>query len=452
MSDSSDESSNESDTTSEMEIEVQPNIRHRYVVATVVAAFMVTNHVLKYVVKEKKTTSILSGHMWYMELMSGNDNRFFEQLRMRKQVFRQLVFELTNNCGLTPSKHIGVEESVATFLYMIGQASSYRNVQERFQHSGQTIHTHFNRVLEAVCKLGKNIIRPADSIDSPSPHIRDDHRYWPYFKDCIGAIDGTHIKIHVPVDKQKPFFNRKGHTSTNVMAVCDFNMCFTFALCGWEGSVHDAKILMDTLRKPDLKFPYPPEGRYYLFIFYLNIQIDIGTLLSDIFCLHIGKYYLVDSGYPSLKGFLGPYKNTRYHLGHFRLAPGFRSKNEIFNYHHSSLRSVIERTFGVAKARWKILQEMPNFKLQTQMAIIWACFALHNFIRREGSSDLDILGSLENISVLQDNEQSYNDGNGNGVSNRVEWQNPTQADVRYIEEVRNTIRDQLPRQMRYRHH
>jgi hypothetical protein len=174
--------------------------------------------------------------------------------------------------------------------------------------------------------------------------------------------------------------------------------------------------------------------------------------LSDIFCLHIGKYYLVDSGYPSLKGFLGPYKNTRYHLGHFRLAPGFRSKNEIFNYHHSSLRSVIERTFGVAKARWKILQEMPNFKLQTQMAIIWACFALHNFIRREGSSDLDILGSLENISVLQDNEQSYNDGNGNGVSNRVEWQNPTQADVRYIEEIRNTIRDQLPRQMRYRHH
>ncbi|WJX18153.1 hypothetical protein P8452_07984 [Trifolium repens] len=136
MSDSSDESSNESDATSEMEIEVQPNIRHRYVVATVVAAFMVTNHVLKYVVKEKKTTSILSG------------------------------------------------------------------------------------------------------------------------------------------------------------------------------SVHDAKILMDTLRKPDLKFPYPPE----------------------------------------------------------------------------------------------------------------------------------------------DNEQSYNDGNGNGVSNRVEWQNPTQADVRYIEEIRNTIRDQLPRQMRHRHH
>ncbi|CAL5208683.1 unnamed protein product [Lathyrus oleraceus] len=68
------------------------------------------------------------------------------------------------------------------------------------------------------------------------------------------------------------------------MDVCDFNMCFAIALCGWEGFVHDANILMDTLRKPDLPFPYPAKG----------------------------KYYLVDSGYPSLKGFLSPYNNASF--------------------------------------------------------------------------------------------------------------------------------------------
>ena len=91
-------------------------------------------------------------------------------------------------------------------------------------------------------------------------YIKNDERYWPYFRDCTGAIDGTHIAIHVPPDKQIPFFNRKGYTSTNVLAVCDFNMCLTFALCGWEGSVHDAKILMETLRNPQMQFPYPPKG------------------------------------------------------------------------------------------------------------------------------------------------------------------------------------------------
>ncbi|XP_050897621.1 uncharacterized protein LOC127104478 [Lathyrus oleraceus] len=284
LGESSDDSSYESDNTSEIDIEVQQVNRSQYHIATVMVAFMVTNHVLKYIVKEKKTTSILSGQLWFIELITGNDNR-------------------------------------------------------------------------------------------------DDNQCWSYFKDCIGAIDGTHIEIHVPAEKQKPFFNRKGHTSTNVMALCDFNMCFTFALCGWEGYVHDAKILMDTLRKPNLRFPYPT------------------------------KY----SGYPSLKGFLAPYKNARYHLTHSRLAPGFRSRNENFNYYHSCLKSVIERTFGVVKARWKVLQEIPNFKLQTQTTIIWARFALYNFLRRTDSSDLDILESLENINGLQDNEQDFHEGDENGV-------------------------------------
>ena len=62
--------------------------------------------------------------------------------------------------------------------------------------------------------------------------IEGDERYWPYFKDCIGAIDGTHIAIHVPANKKIPFIGRKGITTTNVLAVCDFNLCFTFALVG----------------------------------------------------------------------------------------------------------------------------------------------------------------------------------------------------------------------------
>ena len=46
-------------------------------VATTLVAFLVTNHSLKHVVKEEKTTSILTCHKWYMELIHENDNRFF---------------------------------------------------------------------------------------------------------------------------------------------------------------------------------------------------------------------------------------------------------------------------------------------------------------------------------------------------------------------------------------
>ncbi|TXG61007.1 hypothetical protein EZV62_012370 [Acer yangbiense] len=53
-----------------------------------------------------------------------------------------------------------------------------------------------------------------------------------------------------------------------------------------------------------------------------------------------------------MKGFLGPYKGERYHLSHFRRGEEPTCHKEIFNHAHSSLSSIIERTFGL----WKIME------------------------------------------------------------------------------------------------
>ncbi|XP_054814548.1 uncharacterized protein LOC129315060 [Prosopis cineraria] len=103
------------------------------------------------------------------------------------------------------------------------------------------------------------------------------------------------------------------------MAVCDWDMYFTFVITGWEGTAHDARVFDNTISTPSMHFPHPPPG----------------------------KYYLVDSGYPTLNGYLGPYRCERYHLPDFRRVAGFANNNEVFNYYHSSLRCTIERTFGV---------------------------------------------------------------------------------------------------------
>ncbi|XP_039118658.1 uncharacterized protein LOC120254661 [Dioscorea cayenensis subsp. rotundata] len=211
--------------------------------------------------KNEKRTSSLTGHMWVTEILNGSANRFFELFRMQKSVFRCLVNELTQKYGLQHTRNVTAEEAVLIFLYTIGQGVTCRNVEERFQHSGETVHRQFHRVLKAVHKLGNDIIRPVDrNFRDVEEHIWGDDRYWPYFKDCIGAIDGTHVAIHVLADKQIPFMNKKGYTSTNILAVFDFNMCFTYALIGWEGSAHDTRILLDVLRNPSMKFPQPPEG------------------------------------------------------------------------------------------------------------------------------------------------------------------------------------------------
>ena len=75
----------------------------------------------------------------------------------------------------------------------------------------------------------------------------------------------------------------------------------------------------------------------------------------------LGKYYLVDAGYPTPVGYLGPYRCERYHLPEFRNRGGFWNHNEAFNFYHSSLRCTIERTFGVWKNRFEILQKMRKY-------------------------------------------------------------------------------------------
>ena len=98
----------------------------------------------------------------------------------------------------------------------------------------------------------------------------------------------------------------------------------------------------------------------------IKLVFVIKFLLSNIyffFCF-IGKYYLVDAGYPQMSGYLGPYKGERYHLPDFRRGSSPKGKKEIFNHRHSSLRCTIERTFAVLKNRWRMLREMHSFPLE----------------------------------------------------------------------------------------
>ena len=81
------------------------------------------------------------------------------------------------------------------------------------------------------------------------------------------------------------------------------------------------------------------------------------------------------------KGFLTPYKGERYHIGEFGPSEVLHRPEERFNYLHSSLCSIIKRTFGVWKNKWKILRHMPSFKIHTQNLIIVATMVLHNFVR-----------------------------------------------------------------------
>jgi hypothetical protein len=207
------------------------------------------------------------------------------------------------------------------------------------------------------------------TIETPlSTQITDNPKRAQYFTDCIGALDGTHIAVHLPASVQPRYRNRKHYLSQNVLAACNFDMEFTYVLAGWEGSAHDSTVLRDA--QYNRGFKTPPK-----------------------------KYWLGDAGYSNSETILVPYRGTRYHLKEQRLA-GKKPENskELFNLRHSSLRNAIERIFGILKRKYHILQSPLEYSIDTQTRVIFACTALHNWVRFSEGDRADIL--LESESTL----------------------------------------------------
>ena len=122
------------------------------------------------------------------------------------------------------------------------------------------------------------------------PEIRNNPKFYHFFKDVLGAIDGSHINSCPSAAERQANRDQKGGLTQNSLTICGFDMTFFYIISGWEGSASDAMMYHDA-RVTDL-------------------------------CVPAGKYYLADAGFPICNPLIIPYRGTRYHLqewGHANL-------------------------------------------------------------------------------------------------------------------------------------
>ncbi|KAL8103470.1 hypothetical protein AgCh_027889 [Apium graveolens] len=224
-----------------------------------------------------------------------------DTIRMNKEAFLKLCKILISDGDLRPTQQISVEEQVARFLHIIGGDERNRFISWVYRRSFSTTSRTFHRVLKAILTVEDRFLQQPNGQIIPQ-EIRKKRRFFPYFKDCVGAIDGTHVRVRVP-SKDVP--------------------------SGWEGTASDSRIIKDALSR-DYKLIIPR-----------------------------GKYYLVDAGLPHRTGLIAPFRGVRYHLKEYSAHEPHNAK-ELFNHRHASLRNTIERAFGVLKKRF------PNIRIKDQ--------------------------------------------------------------------------------------
>ncbi|XP_061166748.1 putative nuclease HARBI1 [Saccostrea echinata] len=136
-----------------------------------------------------------------------------------------------------------------------------------------------------------------------------------HFPNTVGAIDCTHIRMKAPTTAEHIYVNRKNYHSINIQGVCDSTLKFLNVVARWPGSTHDAFIWFNSELKR----------------LFVNGTITEGWLLGD-------------SGYP-----LRPW------LLHVTPVLNHSQAKERYNTAHIRTRNVIERAFGVLKARLRCL-------------------------------------------------------------------------------------------------
>ncbi|KAL2930537.1 Polyribonucleotide nucleotidyltransferase [Bienertia sinuspersici] len=121
-----------------------------------------------------------------------------EQLRLDIHCFEKLCHVLQTKGGLVTTRNVTVKKIVALFLHILAHDLKNRTIQAIHARSRETVSHQFHVVLRSILKVGKYYINQMDRTTS----FAEDNK-WKWFEGVIGALDGTHIKMTVPVEDQE---------------------------------------------------------------------------------------------------------------------------------------------------------------------------------------------------------------------------------------------------------
>lgn len=198
------------------------------------------------------------------------------------------------------------------------------------------------------------------------------------FPNCIGAIDGKHIRIIKPTGSGSLYFNYKKYFSFILLAICDSNYMFTFVDIGSYGRHCDASIF--------------EESAFYKNLQQNTLNIPCGRRIQDGENL-LPYVFVGDEAFGLSKNLLRPYGGNNLSI-----------TKKIFNYRLSRARRYIECSFGILANKWRIFHRPINVCVDFAADIVKACCILHNFVReRDGYRFEDTLTLPESLQDLEGN-------------------------------------------------
>lgn len=203
------------------------------------------------------------------------------------------------------------------------------------------------------------------------------------FPNCLGAIDGKHIRIQCPPNAGSEFFNYKKYHSIVLQAVVDAEGNFITIDVGDYGRTGDSGVFGESNFGKKLtagELNLPPERQICENNNYKFPYVMVG-----------------DEAYPLRKYLMKPFPRKN-----------LTKETRIFNYRLSRARRLVECAFGMITKRFRVLEKIMLLSPDKAGIVTMAACILHNFIRKKEGTITDICNELGEfcipISSVNDNE------------------------------------------------
>ncbi|XP_071578129.1 uncharacterized protein [Temnothorax nylanderi] len=283
---------------------------------------------------------------------------FFQNMRMWPEHFNWLL-DVVQGKLEKRSKRTPLDPKLrlqVTLLYL-AQGDSILSKHTEFRIGKSTVRAIIPETCQAIWEVLQPIFLPAMDENSWKKVADGFLEKW-QFSNCIGAIDGKHVRIKAPPMSGSQYYSYKGFFSIVLLAVCDADYKFTWVDIGQYGSISDGGVWANTdfvqaLEEETANLPPP-------------IPLS-NTNISDPFP-HV---FVADEAFPLSTYMMRPFPTRNVNLS---------DNKRIFNYRLSRARRVIENTFGILGAKWQILNSTMSCSPKNVEQIVKALTCLHNFM------------------------------------------------------------------------
>lgn len=195
---------------------------------------------------------------------------------------------------------------------------------------------------------------PYPTVNSWQDVAHEYYQKW-NFPNCLGSIDGKHIRIKCPPKTGSQYYNYKGYFSINLQAVASADYKFLVIDVGAYGRESDGGVFRESaffkLLQND-KMNVPPHN-------------ELPGTSNKMPYVFVG-----DEAYPLLTCLLRPYPRNQLDNRAMR----------IFNYRLSRARRTVECAFGILTSKWKILNKSLEIDVENAITITKSVCLLHNMI------------------------------------------------------------------------